>query len=140
MSLLLDRKKLLEKEKFQIKKIDFEDGSFIFVREMSGHERELFESSLMNEETDEKGDLSYKRSMEDFRAKLAVCTLCDNGVLILKSEDYTTLSKNMTAKTLTKIADTAQSINRISKEDKENLIKNSEAAQSGDSNLDSVKS
>ncbi|MFA5526846.1 MAG: hypothetical protein WC992_08475, partial [Acholeplasmataceae bacterium] len=62
---------------------------------------------------------------EDFRAKLAAHTVCDDkGVLILQAGDYETLSQNISAKRLEKIITVAQRLNKITDEDKENLVKN----------------
>ncbi len=131
---LLNREKLLAKEKLEIKKVDFGDGDFVYVRQMTGRERDSWERSLW-----EVGDIGtdgktpqVKNRNEDFRAKLAAHTVCDaEGNLILKPEDYEVLSTHMSAKKLEKIVNIAQGMNKISEEDKENLLKNSEAALSG---------
>lgn len=125
---LLDRKKLLQKEILAVHRIDLGDGEFVYVRQMTGRERDQFERSLLKEKKDAKGRVDYERSLEDFRAKLAVNTICDeNGNLILQPNDYPTLSQNMSASRLEKIVNQAQEINKITEEDKEGLIKNSDA-------------
>src|SRR4030067_3562784 len=127
---LLDRNALLAKEKLEIVKVDFEDGNYVFVRQMTGHERDSFEQSLLKKRRDNKGTIiAYEQATEDFRAKLAVRTLCDEvGKLILKEEDFLMLSQNMSAKKLETIINKAQEINKISEEDKENIVKNSDVA------------
>lgn len=133
---LLDRKKLLQKQELRIEKVNLTQDDFVFVREMTARERDRFEQSLMTE--DNKGD--YVRSLDDFRAKLAVHTVCDeNGNSILTPNDYPLLSKNMRAKDLEKIINKAQEMNRISESDKEELVKNSSDGQSEDSTLDSAE-
>ena len=81
-----------------------------------------------------------EQNLEDFRAKLVVATVCDEkGILLLQPADAPILSQNMTARSLEVIVEAAQKLNKITEEDKENLKKNSEAAQSGSSTSDSVK-
>ena len=78
MGELLSRKRLLEKEELTIVKVEFENGDFVFVRQMTGHERDTFEQSLLKKNRDAKGVITgYEQATEDFRAKLAVVTLCD---------------------------------------------------------------
>ncbi|MDH7604843.1 MAG: hypothetical protein QHH13_08095 [Melioribacter sp.] len=140
MGNLLNRSQLLEREELQIEKVEFEDGNFVYVRQMTGHERDLFEQSLLKKNRDAKGNIiGYEQATEDFRAKLAVVTICDEkGNLILQPTDYLLLSKSMSAKKLEKIINVAQKLNAITEEDKENILKNLEAVQDGNSNSDSV--
>lgn len=122
---LLDREKLLTKEELKVEQVFLNGEDFIYVRQMTGRERDRFEQSLMREVKDEKGNVDYERSLEDFRAKLAVQTVCDEeGNNILNPEDYPALSQNMSAKTLELIINTAQKLNRISDSDREGLVKN----------------
>lgn len=140
MGNLMDRKMLLEKEKMEIVKVEFEDGNFVYVRQMTGHERDTFEQSLLKKNRDSKGTIiSYEQATEDFRAKLAVVTVCDEqGNALLQPTDYGVLSRSMSAKRLEKIINVAQKINAITEEDKEALVKNSDADLVGNSNSDSA--
>jgi len=138
---LLNREKLLEKQDLEIVKVDLGDDVHVFVRQMTGHERDEFEGSLVNRFKDAKGKFDYDMKLEDFRAKLAVHTVCDDkGVLFLQSNDYKRLSTNMSALRLEKIINESQRINAITEEDKEELVKNSDAGQAGSSSSDSVES
>ena len=141
MGNLLDRKSLLEKEELTRVKVEFEDGDFVYVRQMTGHERDTFEQSLLKKNRDSKGTvISYEQSTEDFRAKLAVVTICDeSGNTILQPNDYGVLSRSMSARKLEKIVEKAQSLNAITEEDKEALVKNSEAVQDGNSSSGSAE-
>lgn len=122
---LMNRERLLQKEELDVVKVDMADGEFVYVRQMTGRERDRFEQSLMQEVRDGRGNIDYVRSLEDFRAKLAVHTVCDeDGNNILSPEDYPTLSQNMSAFTLEKIINEAQKLNRITDEDAEALVKN----------------
>lgn len=135
---LLSRETLLQKEELEIVLVDLGKGEFICVRQMTGRERDQFEKSLRKEVKDKKGTVvSYENELEDFRAKLAVNTVCNNdGALIFRPQDYEKLSVNMSAFRLEKIVNEAQKLNAITEEDKEALVKNSEAAQSGSSTSD----
>jgi len=136
MGNLLNRSQLLEKEELQIEKIEFENGDFVYVRQMTGHERDLFEQSLLRKIKDAKGNITYEQATDDFRAKLAVVTVCnEKGETVFLPSDYALLSKNMSAKRLEMIINIAQKLNAITEEDKENILKNSEAVQDGNSNL-----
>jgi hypothetical protein len=138
--MILDRKKLLQKEALPIEKVDLGNGDFIYVKAMTGHERDLFEQSLLKEKVDEKGNLErYDRDNADFRAKLVVITACDeSGKLIFEPTDYTELSRNMSIVTLEKIVAASLKLNKITEQDQNDLVKNSKAVPGGNSNLDSV--
>jgi hypothetical protein len=136
---LLDRKGLLAKEELKIEKVDLGKDKFVYVRQMTGRERDRFEQSLMKEVRQANGDINYERSLEDFRAKLAVNTICDEkGNNLLEPNDYPTLSKHMSAARLELIVNKSQELNRISQEDRENLVKNSAGGQSDNSTSDSA--
>jgi len=132
---LLDRKKLLEKEKLEVEKVDLTKDEFIYVRQMTGAERDMFERSLYVVDKDNK----VSTRLENFRAKLAVCTVCDEkGTLLLLPEDVNTLSRSMSAAKLEKIVNAAQKLNKITEKDKEGLIKNSLVGPADNFSSDSV--
>jgi hypothetical protein len=137
---LLNKAKLLEKQKLEIERVDLGDDEFVYVTQMTGRARDRFERSLMRETKDMKGKVTgYEQNLEDFRAKLAAATVCDeNGTLLLEPKDAVLLSSNMSAARLEKIIIAAQKLNAITEEDKEALVKNSEAAPDGSSNSGSV--
>ncbi len=138
---VLTRENLLKKEKLRKEKIDLGKDEFVFVRQMTGRERDRFEQSLVKEVVDNKGQSEFKRSLDDFRAKLAVHTVCDEeGNNLLRPEDVAILSQNMSAARLELIVNKAQELNRISEEDKKNLTKNSEAVQNANSTSASAES
>ena len=135
MGELLNRSKLLEKEELQRVKVEFENGDFVYVRQMTGRERDNFEQSLIKETKDSKGVVvGYDRALGDFRAKLAVVTVCnEQGDMIFMPDDYNTLSRHMSAKKLESIVNKAQELNKITEEDKEALVKNLEVGQADNS-------
>ena len=83
---------------------------------------------------------TFEQVTEEFRAKLAVCTVCDEaGEVIFNKEDYLKLSANIGAARLEKIVNAAQKLNAITKEDQEALVKNSESDREDNSSSGSVK-
>ena len=122
---VLDRKTLLTKDVLEIKKVTLGKDLVVFVRQMTGRERDTFEQSLLKKVKKPNGVVTYEQSLTDFRAKLAVNTLCDEeGKPLLEPGDYQELSMNMSAYKLEQIVNAAQSINAISEEDKIALAKN----------------
>jgi len=118
---LLNRDALITKEALEIQKVDLGKGDFVYVRQMNGFEKESFEHSIINL----KDDGTVERQSDDFRAKLAVCTVCDkDGKLILKRADIKVISRSMSAARLTKIADIASEMNKMDEESKEEVAKN----------------
>jgi hypothetical protein len=137
---LLKRDDLLKKQELRKERVDLGNGDFVYVRQMTGRERDRFEASVIRRKEDRSGRVTYVDAWEDFRAKLAVNTLCDeNGENLLQPGDAATLSQNISAERLELIVNKAQELNRITEADKEELIKNSEAAQSGGSTSDSAE-
>ena len=142
---LLSRNSLLAKEKIEIVEVDLGkddkgEPQSVFVRQMSGRERDVWGRSFVKEIKDNRGTvIGHDQAFEDFRAKLAVVTVCNSeGMLILKPSDAPILSQNMSAATLEKIVNAAQRLNAITEEDKEAIVKNSEADQVGNSSSDSA--
>lgn len=128
---LLNREDLLKKQELKVAKVELEDGNFVFVRQMTGRERDDFEQSLLVKTYDRKGRMDgVEQNLSDFRAKLAVRTICDeSGALLLDKKDAEILSQNMAISTLEKIVEAAQELNAITEKDKAKLVKNSENGQ-----------
>lgn len=134
---LLDRETLLKKQELKIEKVMLGEKDFVFVRQMCGRERDRFENSIVKRG---KGG-TIEMALEDFRAKLAVQTVCDEaGNNLLNTNDYDVLSRNMSADKLEAIINKAQEINKISDKDKEDMVKNLEGDPVANSTSDSAKS
>ena len=128
---LLSRERLLAKETLKVEKVDLGDDDFVYVRQMTGRERDRFERSLMREVKDSSGTITYEQSLGDFRAKLAVNAICDeNGNNLLEPTDFDILSDHMSAAKLQLIVDHVNNLNQIREANKEAMIKNSEPGQS----------
>ena len=137
----LNRAALLTKEKLEVVLVDLGKDECVYVRQMTAYERDKFEQSLRKEVSNPRtGETKIELLLENFRAKLAVYTVCDEkGTPIFEVEDFETLSKSMSASRMEKIINVAQEINAITEKDKEGLLKNSEADQVGNSTSASAK-
>lgn len=140
----LTREALLEeKDALAIQKVELSRG-FVFVREMTASEKSIWERSLMKEVPilgAKRGQPTseFKTTLEDYRAKLAVCTVCDEfGKLLFTMRDVKLLSTQLSASNMELIADAASHLNKITQEDQEEMVKNSEAVPEEDSNSDSA--
>ena len=56
---LLDREKLLAKEELKVEKVMLTKHDYVFVRQMTGRERDRFEQSLVREVKDSQGGVDY---------------------------------------------------------------------------------
>lgn len=141
MTNLLNRNLLLTKEKLEVKKVELDATQHVFVRQMTGKERDQYEKLLVVEKKDENGNvIDFEKNLENFRAKTAVMTVCDEeGHLILKPEDAEMLSECMSADKLDKIVKASQNLNSIDEASKALLLKNSDAVQIDNSNSGSVE-
>lgn len=139
--ILLTREALLQKDDLKVEKVELSKG-YVFVREMTGHEKDVWEQSMLKQKPsgNKNKGVEYETTLEDFRAKLAVVTVCDaDGNLLFKPEDAKVLNKMMSASNMEKIVAVAQRLNAISQEEKEEILKNSEADQTDNSNSSSVE-
>jgi hypothetical protein len=137
---LLGRTELLTREELSVEKVELGNDQFVYVRQMTGRERDYFEQSLLKEIPDGKGGTKTDKNLNDFRAKLVVNCMCDDkGVLLLGHNDYGRLSESMSAFKLEKIVNVAQRLNAMTEEDKEGLLKNLEVGPADNSNSDSAE-
>jgi hypothetical protein len=139
-SMLLTREALLQRNSLIIEKVELFKGH-VFVREMTGHEKDVWEQSLLKQKPndDKTKQIEYETSLEDFRAKLAVVTVCDaEGNLLFQPEDAKTLNSVIKAKDIEKIVEVAQKLNAVTEKDKDNILKNSEADKENSSSSDSA--
>ena len=117
----------LVKEKVEIP----EWGGYVFVRCLTGTERDDFESSLVNQKGPNKGT-----NFKNLRAKLvALTTVDDDGKRIFNDFDVPDIGKK-NASVLDRLFDKAQILSGFKKEDIESLTKNSEATPGEDSSSD----
>jgi len=142
-SVFLTKEMLLEeKDALAIEKVQLQDSKgvvrgHVFVREMTAKEKNTWELSL-TKRLPKIGNKQQETEMnlEDYRAKLAICTICDEqGIrqFDMKPNIIATLSEKLSASNMERIADAASTLNKITKEDQDELVKNSEADQNDSS-------
>lgn len=128
----LTREQILAINDIEIRKIyipEWED--YVYVRGMTGKERDEFEASIVKQ----RGRDTIV-NMKNARAKLVVlCTVDEEGNRIFNKNDVELLAEK-SAKALDRIFAVAQELSGISKDDMDELTKNSETDQSDDSILD----
>jgi hypothetical protein len=92
---------------------------------MSAKAKEEYQRSLIDISFDKNGNPQSKEKTNNFYAKLAVCTMCDEeGNLIMQSSDIPKMSEFLKASKLEKIADAAQKLNMMSNKSIEEEVKN----------------
>ena len=140
-SVILTREALLQRDDLKSEKVELTRGH-VFVREMTGHEKDVWEQSMLKQKPngDRNKAVEYETTLEDFRAKLAVVTVCDaEGNLLFEPKDVKMLNKMMSATNIERIVAVAQRLNAVTEKDKEDILKNSEADQEDSSNSASAE-
>jgi hypothetical protein len=130
-SVLLNREALLQSDELQIEKVELTRGH-VFVREMTGYEKDVWEQSMLKQKQtgNKNAPIEYETTLEDFRAKLAVVTVCDeNGNLLFEPKDVKVLNKMMSATNMEKIVEVAQRLNAVTQKERDEILKNLEADQ-----------
>ena len=99
-------------------------GGMVYVRTMTGGERDAWELSLTDGE---------KRNLSNVRARLAVLVMVDEFGARLFRDDQADALGEKSAAALDRIFDVAIRLNKLSQQDVEDLEKNSVAGQAGNS-------
>jgi len=95
-------------------------GGEVYVRTMTGEERDRFEAVMIQDPEAEPS-----KRYEHFRARLVVLTICDEkGMPVFFLNDVAALSQK-SAKALDRVFSVAQRLSGMTKEDVEALTKNS---------------
>jgi len=123
---LLGKEGLLAKEKLEIKKVELDKDTFVFVKELTATEKDQLEQSMVTVDMNQKDkNKAVTTSLSNFKAKIVALSVCnEKGEPLLQFTDYKTLGDNMSSKRMEIIAEAAQSLNKITKEDQEEIIKN----------------
>lgn len=140
--MILETRDELEVAPVELKGKNGKVRGIIYVREMSGTEKDIWERSMMKRvaSPNPKESTTYETTLEDYKGKLAVVTLCDeSGNLLFDMRDVKKLSRQLSATNLERIVNKAQEINAISEKDKEEILGNSEADQKDNSTLGSAE-
>lgn len=118
----LNREAILQADDLERREVSVPEwGGTVFVRGMTGRERDQFEASIVKQ----KGK-NTEINMKNARAKLvALCAVDEEGNRIFSDTDIALLS-NKSAKALDRIFAMAMELSGISKDDMEELTKNSD--------------
>jgi hypothetical protein len=139
--MILTRESLLQKDDLKKEKVQLTKG-VVYVREMTAGEKNAWEMSMLNQRRtgDSRNPISYETSIENYRVKLAINTVCDkDGNLLFTAKDISLLAQSMSAANMEKIVDVASKLNAITNQDKEEILKNLEAEREEDSNSNSAE-
>lgn len=152
-SVFLSKELLLSvKDELAIERVELLNGKgevrgHVFVREMTAKEKSLWEKSLTKRvppigQGKNRQPEEIVLNLDDSRAKLAICTLCnEDGVLLFNDmlpNTIKALSESLSASNMERIADAANRLNKITPEAQEEVTKNSEAVAEDSSYSDSA--
>jgi hypothetical protein len=114
---LLNKQDILDIKDIEIEKVEVPEwGGFVFVKGMTGMERDTFESSIVQQRGKDA-----RVNMVNIRAKLAAQTICDEeGVRLFNDKDIHALGKK-SANALQRVFDVAQKLSGITGDDVEEL-------------------
>ncbi len=126
---LASKEDLLKGDVLQKELVKLSGGLEVYVREMTGTEKNIWERSMLKKVPPIGGSRNkqpeFETSLEDYRAKLAVSTICNEaGALLFTMREAKELGNKLSAANLEKIADVASRLNVITEEDQEELVKN----------------
>jgi len=143
--MLLETQDALAIEKVELKSSTNEVRGYVFVREMTAKEKDIWESSLRKEMPvlgGKNGQQSeIKMNLSDYRAKLAICTICNEKgerQFEMNPNTISKLSEKLSASNMERIANAASKLNKITEEDQEAVLKNLEADQNASSSFGSA--
>lgn len=125
----LTREAILKARNIEIREVDVPEwGGTVFVRGMTGIERDIYEESMIRQR-----GRNTELNLKNARAKLvALCTVDKEGNRLFGDEDVKELGK-LSAKALDRVYAVAQELSGISDKDIEEITKNSEEESGGDS-------
>jgi hypothetical protein len=124
--MLLTREAFLSKTQLRIEKVNLpRSEDYVFVRGLTGAERDEFENANLIRERDKKrGTLSFDVRMENVRSTLVVKGLCtEQGLRLLSDEDVDEVSK-LPADVVSHLYSVIAALSGITDEDVQDLIKN----------------
>lgn len=129
MAKLLDREAILKADDLPVEEMEIPEwGGVVRIRAMSGKERDAYEESIILK----RKDGEYETVMSNMRAKLLVRTIVDENDKPLFTTQDLELLGGKSADVLSRLFQVAARLSGISRDDVEELAKNSESAQNGD--------
>jgi len=130
----LSREDILNVKDISIEEVEVPEwGGSIYVKSMTGTERDAFEASIVRANS-RSGKANV--NMENIRAKIAANTICDeNGELLFTKHDITVLG-NKSASALQRVFEVAQRLSGITEEAVKELAEGLEQNPTEDSPSD----
>lgn len=130
---ILDRSAILEMDDIGKSLVDVPEwGGAVYVRALTGSERDAFETSLIEEKTVRKGrkqETTRSTNLRNMRAKLCALTICDeDGKRLFSNADVKELGAKSAA-ALDRVFEVAQRLSGLSDDDVDELVGNSEDDQ-----------
>ena len=129
---MLTREQILKVDDIQIEKVEVPVWhDHVFVKGLTGEERDAFEISIMRFEPGEKSGEKPKTIpiLENMRAKLCVMTICnEKGERLFKDQDVPALGRK-SADALDTCYTVAQRLSGLTESDIDKLAKNLKSAQ-----------
>lgn len=123
--MVLTKDQIFASVDLKLEKVDVPEwGGEVFVRSMTGKERDKFESSNMVK--DRKSN-TYDLRMENLRARLVVLTVCDETGKRIFDDGEAELIGARNASVLARLYDVGARLSGITKADIEEIAKNSTA-------------
>lgn len=137
---LLSREQILEAQDLEKELVEVPEwGGAVYVRALTGTERDAFEQSMVETRTVRKGrkqETVREMRLQNLRARLCALTICDeDGTRLFNDSDVHALGRK-SASALNRVFEVAQRLSGLTDEDVEELAGNSEDGQSGDSTTD----
>lgn len=125
----LNRDDILTADDIEIVKVDVPEwGGSVYVKGMSGTERDAFESSII-----EQRGQNYKANLTNIRAKLCAQVICDKvGGRLFTDKDIKKLGEK-SASALQRLFDIAQKLSGLGADDVDELAEELEKNPSGGS-------
>jgi len=125
--MVLDREAILKANDIEKREVYIPEwGGSVYVRGMTGRERDQFEASIIRQR-----GRDTEINMKNARAKLVVmCTVDQEGNRLFTDADIALLA-NKSAKALDRIFAVAQELSGITREDMEELTENFDETTSG---------
>jgi len=119
---ILNKQAILEVKDIEIEQVDVPEwGGHVFVKGMTGMERDTFEASIVQQRGKDA-----RVNMVNIRAKLAAQTICDEeGLRLFNDKDVKALGKK-SANALQRVFDVAQRLSGITEDDVDELAENLE--------------
>jgi len=124
---MITKESIKSQQDVKIEKVEIPEwNDFIYVKSMSGKERDQFENEMYSR--GENGEMVS--NLENLRARMIVLTACDDkGNRIFKDADAEWLGEKNAA-ALNRIFNKANELSGFRKQDIDKLVKNSEGGQS----------